>query len=138
MILAFSTASSESAFPKTVEALEKFGCPNKIISFVLPLGYSFNLDGSIMYMAFATQFIAQAYGMELSAQQQITMLLILLVTSKGVAGVPRASLVVIASMLSTFKIPEAGLLLLLGIDLEDAAPLALLKHIMGCSIFLVI
>lgn len=116
MILAFSTASSESAFPKTVLALEKFGCPNRIISFVLPLGYSFNLDGSIMYMAFATQFIAQAYGMELSAQQQITMLLILLVTSKGVAGVPRASLVVIASMLSTFKIPEAGLLLLLGID----------------------
>lgn len=116
MILAFSTASSESAFPKTVEALEKFGCPNRIISFVLPLGYSFNLDGSIMYMAFATQFIAQAYGMELNAQQQITMLLILLITSKGVAGVPRASLVVIASMLATFKIPEAGLLLLLGID----------------------
>jgi Na+/H+-dicarboxylate symporter len=116
MILAFSTASSESAFPKTVEALEKFGISNRIVSFVLPLGYSFNLDGSIMYMAFATQFIAQAYGMELSAQQQITMLLILLVTSKGVAGVPRASLVVIASMLSTFKIPEAGLLLLLGID----------------------
>jgi Na+/H+-dicarboxylate symporter len=116
MILAFSTASSESAFPKTVEALEKFGINNRIVSFVLPLGYSFNLDGSIMYMAFATQFIAQAYGMELSAQQQITMLLILLVTSKGVAGVPRASLVVIASMLSTFKIPEAGLLLLLGID----------------------
>src|SRR5205814_313094 len=116
MILAFSTASSESAFPKTVEALEKFGISNRIVSFVLPLGYSFNLDGSIMYMAFATQFIAQAYGIELSAQQQITMLLILLVTSKGVAGVPRASLVVIASMLSTFKIPEAGLLLLLGID----------------------
>ncbi|MEO5570279.1 MAG: dicarboxylate/amino acid:cation symporter [Bacteroidia bacterium] len=116
MILAFSTASSESAFPKTVEALEKFGISNRIVSFVLPLGYSFNLDGSIMYMAFATQFIAQAYGMELSAQQQITMLLILLVTSKGVAGVPRASLVVIASMLSTFRIPEAGLLLLLGID----------------------
>ena len=116
MLLAFSTASSESAFPKTVIALEKFGISNRIVSFVLPLGYSFNLDGSIMYMAFATQFIAQAYGMELSAQQQITMLLILLVTSKGVAGVPRASLVVIASMLSTFKIPEAGLLLLLGID----------------------
>jgi Na+/H+-dicarboxylate symporter len=116
MILAFSTASSESAFPKTVIALEKFGISNRIVSFVLPLGYSFNLDGSIMYMAFATQFIAQAYGMELSAQQQITMLLILLVTSKGVAGVPRASLVVIASMLSAFKIPEAGLLLLLGID----------------------
>ncbi|HNR19423.1 MAG TPA: dicarboxylate/amino acid:cation symporter [Bacteroidia bacterium] len=116
ILLAFSTASSESAFPKTVEALEKFGCSNRIISFVLPLGYSFNLDGSIMYMAFATQFIAQAYGMDLSVSQQITMLLMLLVTSKGMAGVPRASLVVIAGMLATFKIPEAGLLLLLGID----------------------
>src|SRR5204862_4018800 len=105
VLLAFSTASSESAMPKTIEALEKFGINNRIVSFVLPLGYSFNLDGSIMYMAFATQFIAQAYGMELSAQQQITMLLILLVTSKGVAGVPRTSLVVIASMLSAFKIP---------------------------------
>lgn len=116
ILLAFSTASSESAFPKTVEALEKFGCSKRIISFVLPLGYSFNLDGSIMYMAFATQFIAQAYGMDLSISQQITMLLMLLVTSKGMAGVPRASLVVIAGMLATFKIPEAGLLLLLGID----------------------
>ena len=116
MLLAFSTASSESAFPKTVEALEKYGCSNRIVSFVLPLGYSFNLDGSIMYMAFATQFIAQAYGMDLSISQQVTMLLMLLVTSKGMAGVPRASLVVIAGMLATFKIPEAGLLLLLGID----------------------
>ena len=116
ILLAFSTASSESAFPKTVEALEKYGCSNRIISFVLPLGYSFNLDGSIMYMAFATQFIAQAYGMDLNIQQQITMLLMLLVTSKGMAGVPRASMVVIAGMLATFKIPEAGLLLLLGID----------------------
>lgn len=116
ILLAFSTASSESAFPKTVEAMEKFGCSNRIISFVLPLGYSFNLDGSIMYMAFATQFIAQAYGMDLTIQQQITMLLMLLVTSKGMAGVPRASMVVIAGMLATFHIPEAGLLLLLGID----------------------
>ncbi len=115
-LLAFSTASSESAFPKTVEALERYGCSNRIVSFVLPLGYSFNLDGSIMYMAFATQFIAQAYGMDLTIQQQITMLLMLLVTSKGMAGVPRASMVVIAGMLATFNIPEAGLLLLLGID----------------------
>jgi Na+/H+-dicarboxylate symporter len=115
-LLAFSTASSEAAFPKTIEALEKYGCSNRIISFVLPIGYSFNLDGSIMYMAFATQFIAQAYGMDLNAQQQITMLLILLVTSKGMAGIPRASLVVIAAMLSSFNIPEAGLLLILGID----------------------
>jgi Na+/H+-dicarboxylate symporter len=116
IILAFSTASSESAFPKTVEALEKFGCSNRIISFVLPLGYSFNLDGSIMYMTFATVFIAQSYGIELSLQQEITMMLMLLVTSKGMAGIPRASLVVIAGMLGAFNIPEAGLLLLLGID----------------------
>lgn len=116
MLLAFSTASSESAFPKTIEALEKFGCPNRIVSFVLPLGYSFNLDGSIMYMTFATVFIAQAYGIEMSAMDQIKMMLILLVTSKGVAGIPRASLVVIAGMLATFNIPVEGLLLLLGID----------------------
>lgn len=115
-ILAFSTASSESAFPKTIEALERFGCGNRIISFVLPLGYSFNLDGSIMYMTFATVFIAQAYGIELSISQQIIMMLMLLVTSKGMAGVPRASLVVIAGMLVTFNIPQEGLLLLLGID----------------------
>ena len=116
MLLAFSTASSESAFPKTVEALEKYGCSSRIISFVLPLGYSFNLDGSIMYMTFATVFIAQSYGIDLSLQQEITMMLMLLVTSKGMAGVPRASLVVIAGMLSAFHIPEGGLLLLLGID----------------------
>ena len=116
MLLAFSTASSESAFPKTVEALEKFGCSNRIISFVLPLGYSFNLDGSIMYMTFATVFIAQSYGIDFTIAQEITMMLMLLVTSKGMAGVPRASLVVIAGMLSSFKIPEAGLLLLLGVD----------------------
>jgi len=116
ILLAFSTASSESAFPKTIEALEKYGCSNRIISFVLPLGYSFNLDGSIMYMAFATQFIAQAYGMDLNIQQQIMMLLMLLVTSKGMAGVPRASMVVIAGMLESFNIPEAGLLLILGVD----------------------
>jgi Na+/H+-dicarboxylate symporter len=116
ILLAFSTASSEAAMPKTIESLEKFGCSNRIISFVLPLGYSFNLDGSMMYMTFATVFIAQAYGIEMSTSQQITMLLILLVTSKGMAGIPRASLVVIAGMLDHFGIPVAGLLLLLGID----------------------
>jgi Na+/H+-dicarboxylate symporter len=99
-----------------VEALESFGCSNRIVSFVLPLGYSFNLDGSIMYMTFATVFIAQAYGIPLTLQQEITMMLMLLVTSKGVAGVPRASLVVIAGTLSMFNIPQEGLLLLLGID----------------------
>ncbi len=116
MLLAFSTASSESAFPKLVLALERYGCSNRIVSFVLPLGYSFNLDGSIMYMTFATVFIAQSYGIEMTTHEQIVMMLMLLVTSKGMAGVPRASLVVIAGMLGAFHIPEAGLLLLLGID----------------------
>ncbi len=116
LLLAFSTASSESAMPKTIEALEKHGISNRIVSFVLPLGYSFNLDGSIMYMTFATMFIAQSYGMDLTAGDQIKMMLILLVTSKGMAGIPRASLVVIAGTLSMFNIPQEGLLLLLGID----------------------
>ena len=116
VLLAFSTASSEAAMPKTIEALERFGCGNRIVSFVLPLGYSFNLDGSMMYMTFATVFIAQAYGIHMSVSDQITMLLILLITSKGMAGIPRASLVVIAGMLAYFKIPTEGMLLLLGID----------------------
>ena len=116
ILLAFTTASSESAMPKTIEALEKHGISNRIVSFVLPLGYSFNLDGSIMYMTFATMFIAQSYGMDLTAGDQIKMMLILLVTSKGMAGIPRASLVVIAGTLSMFNIPQEGLLLLLGID----------------------
>lgn len=116
ILLAFSTASSESAMPKTIEALEKHGISNRIVSFVLPLGYSFNLDGSIMYMTFATVFIAQSYGIDISMADQIKMMLILLVTSKGMAGVPRASLVVIAGMLTMFKIPGEGLLLLLAVD----------------------
>lgn len=116
VLLAFSTASSESAMPKTIEQLEKFGISNRIVSFVLPLGYSFNLDGSIMYMTFATVFIAQSYGINMPMDDQIKMMLILLVTSKGVAGVPRASLVVIAGMLSMFHIPGEGLLLLLAVD----------------------
>lgn len=116
ILLAFSTASSESAMPKTIEQLEKFGISNRIVSFVLPLGYSFNLDGSIMYMTFATVFIAQAYGIDMTMADQIQMMLILLITSKGMAGVPRASLVVIAGMLSMFHIPGEGLLLLLAVD----------------------
>lgn len=116
VLLAFGTASSEAAMPKTIESLERFGCGNRIISFVIPLGYSFNLDGSMMYMTFATVFIAQAYGIDMSVSDQILMLLILLITSKGMAGIPRASLVVIAGMLDHFHIPVAGLLLLLGID----------------------
>jgi len=116
IILAFSTSSSEAAFPKTMLELERFGCKNKIVSFVLPLGYSFNLDGSMMYMTFASLFIAQSYGIHLDYGTQMSMLLVLMLTSKGIAGVPRASLVVIAGTLATFKIPEAGLALLLGID----------------------
>jgi Na+/H+-dicarboxylate symporter len=115
-LLAFSTASSEAAFPKTLEGLERFGVRNRLAAFVLPIGYSFNLDGSMMYCTFATVFIAQAYGIQMDLGTQITMMLVLMVTSKGIAGVPRASLVVIAATLSQFNIPEAGLLLLLGID----------------------
>ena len=116
VVLAFSTASSEAAYPRTLEALDRFGVPPRIASFVLPLGYSFNLDGSMMYMTFASIFIAQAYGIHLSLGEQITMLLVLMVTSKGMAGVPRASLVVIAATMSMFHIPEAGLLLILAVD----------------------
>jgi Na+/H+-dicarboxylate symporter len=116
VLLAFSTASSEAAYPKTLEQLERFGVSKRIASFVLPLGYSFNLDGSMMYCTFATLFIAQAYGISLSIGQQLTMLLLLMVTSKGMAGVPRASLVVIAATLAHFGIPEAGLLLILAVD----------------------
>ena len=115
-VLAFSTASSEAAFPKTLESLERFGVKNRLASFVLPIGYSFNLDGSMMYCTFAAVFIAQAYGIDLSIGTQITMMLVLMLTSKGMAGVPRASLVVIAATLNQFDIPEAGLLLLLAID----------------------
>ncbi|WP_432383548.1 dicarboxylate/amino acid:cation symporter [Duganella sp. P38] len=115
-LLAFSTASSEAAYPKLLVALDQFGVKRKISSFVMPMGYSFNLDGSMMYCTFAVLFITQAYGIELSLGTQITMLLLLMVTSKGIAGVPRASLVVIAATLNQFHIPEAGLLLLMGID----------------------
>jgi Na+/H+-dicarboxylate symporter len=116
VILAFSTASSEAAYPKTLEELERFGVSNRIASFVLPVGYSFNLDGSMMYCTFAVMFIAQVYGIEVTIAEQIAMVAILMLTSKGIAGVPRASLVVIAATLAQFNIPEAGLLLLLGID----------------------
>ncbi len=115
-MLAFATASSESAYPKTMEALDKFGVPKRITSFVLPLGYSFNLDGSMMYMAFAVLFIAQAYNIDLSFAQQALILLTLMITSKGIAGVSRASIVVIASTLAMFKLPEAGILLILAVD----------------------
>ena len=116
-LLSFATASSEAAYPKILDALDRFGVKRRISSFVMPMGYSFNLDGSMMYCAFAMLFIAQAYGVDLPLSTQITMLLVLMVTSKGMAGVPRASLVVIAATLNHFpQIPEAGLLLILGVD----------------------
>ncbi len=116
VLVAFYTNSSEAAFPKLLLELERFGCDEKIVSFVLPLGYSFNLAGSMMYMTFASLFIAQSYGIHLDAGTQVTMLLVLMLTSKGIAGVPRAALVVVAGTLAMFKIPEAGLALLWGID----------------------
>jgi len=115
-LIAFSTASSEAALPKAIEAMEEFGVPKRIASFVLPTGYSFNLDGSTLYLSAAAIFVAQAAGVELSIGQQITMMLTLMVTSKGVAGVPRASLVILAATLSAFHLPLEGVALLLGVD----------------------
>ncbi len=115
-ILAFSTASSEAALPMTMEQLERFGVKERVSGFVLPLGYSFNLDGSMIYQAFAVIFIAQAYNIHLTLSQQFTLLVVMMVTSKGIAGVARASLVVVAATLPMFKLPEAGLLLIMGID----------------------
>ena len=116
LLIAFSTTSSEAVFPKLVEELERFGCNSRIVSFILPLGYSFNLDGSMMYMTFASIFIAQIYGIEMSVGQQITMLLVLMLTSKGIAGVPRASLVIIVATCTMFGIPPEGIALILPID----------------------
>ena len=116
ILLAFSTASSEAAYPGTLEALQNFGVSKKVASFVLPLGYSFNLDGSMMYCTFATLFIAQIYGVHLTLAQQVTMLGLLMITSKGMAGVPKASIVVIAATLAYFKLPEAGIGLILAVD----------------------
>ncbi|MHA6696298.1 dicarboxylate/amino acid:cation symporter [Chryseobacterium sp. A321] len=116
LLIAFSTTSSEAVFPKLVEELERFGCNNRIVSFTLPLGYSFNLDGSMMYMTFASIFIAQIYGIEMTLGEQIVMLLVLMLTSKGIAGVPRASLVIIVATCSMFGIPPEGIALILPID----------------------
>jgi Na+/H+-dicarboxylate symporter len=116
LIIAFGTTSSEAVFPKLTEELERFGVKDKIVSFMLPLGYSFNLDGSMMYMTFASIFIAQAYGIDLDIGTQMTMLLVLMLTSKGIAGVPRASLVVVAATCGMFDIPIEGIALILPID----------------------
>lgn len=115
-LLAFSTASSEAAYPRLLEQLERFGIANRVVSFVLPLGYSFNLDGSMMYCTFAVMFIAQVMGIEISVTQQILMLLLLMVTSKGIAGVPRASLVVISATLPAFGMPTEAIALVLAVD----------------------
>ncbi len=116
LVIAFSTTSSEAVFPKLTEELERFGCKDKIVSFLLPLGYSFNLDGSMMYMTFASMAIAQAYGIHLDIGTQLTMLLVLMLTSKGIAGVPRASLVVVTATCAMFHIPPEGIALILPID----------------------
>jgi Na+/H+-dicarboxylate symporter len=116
LLIAFSTTSSEAVFPKLTEELERFGCRDRIVSFVLPLGYSFNLDGSMMYMTFASLAIAQAYGIQLPVATQLTMLLVLMLTSKGIAGVPRASLVVVLATCAMFNIPPEGVALILPID----------------------
>ena len=116
LLIAFSTTSSEAVFPKLTEELERFGCSNRIVAFVLPLGYSFNLDGSMMYMTFASLAIAQAYGIDLPLATQLTMLLVLMLTSKGIAGVPRASLVVVLATCAMFDIPPEGVALILPID----------------------
>ena len=116
LVIAFGTTSSEAVFPKLTEELERFGVKDRIVSFMLPLGYSFNLDGSMMYMTFASIFIAQAYGIPLDIGTQFTMLLVLMLTSKGIAGVPRASLVVIAATCGMFNIPIEGIALILPID----------------------
>ncbi|MBP7407247.1 MAG: cation:dicarboxylase symporter family transporter [Flavobacteriales bacterium] len=114
--IAFSTTSSEAVMPKLMEQLERFGCKDRVVSFVLPLGYSFNLDGSMMYMTFASLFIAQVYGIHMDFGTQMTMLLTLMLTSKGIAGVPRASLVVVAATLGMFGVPVEGIALILPID----------------------
>lgn len=116
VLLAFSTATSEAAYPGILEGLQRFGAPRRIASFVLPLGYSFNLDGSTMYTTFAAMFIAQAYGIHLPLGQQLAMMAVLMITSKGIAGVPRASLVVIMAVLPIFHIPLEGIALVIGVD----------------------
>ena len=116
VLLAFATSSSEAAYPRLLEKLVAFGVPPRIASFVLPLGYSFNLDGAMMYCSFAIMFIAQAYGIELTLAQQVTLFGLLILTTKGVAGVPRAAIAVIAITLHYFKLPDSGVALVLAVD----------------------
>mgnify|MGYP001102308950 CR=1 FL=1 len=114
--IAFTTASSEAALPTALESMERFGCPRDIVGFVLPTGYSFNLDGATLYLSLASIFVAQVFAVPLDVKTQIAMMLTLMLTSKGVAGVPRASLVVLAGTVSSFNLPMQGIALLLGID----------------------
>jgi proton glutamate symport protein len=115
-LIAYSTASSEAALPRALENMELFGVPKHIVSFVLPLGYSFNLDGSTLYLALAAMFVAQAAGVHVAFGTQLVMMLTLMLTSKGVAGVPRASLVILAGTLATFNLPVEGIAVILGVD----------------------
>ena len=115
-LIAFSTTSSEAALPRAMECVEAFGVPRRIVSFILPLGYSFNLDGSTLYLSLAAVFVAQAANVELTIGQQVTMLLTLMLTSKGVAGVPRAALVILAATLASYNLPLEGITLILGVD----------------------
>jgi proton glutamate symport protein len=115
-LIAFSTASSEAALPLALENMEQFGVPKHIVAFVIPTGYSFNLDGSTLYLSLASVFVAQAAGIHLSLGQQLLMMLTLMLTSKGVAGVPRASLVILAGTLATFNLPVEGIAVILGVD----------------------
>ena len=115
-LIAFSTASSEAALPRALENMERFGVPKHIVAFVLPTGYSFNLDGSTLYLSLASMFVAQAAGVHLAFGTQLVMLLTLMLTSKGVAGVPRASLVILAGTLATFHLPIEGVAVILGVD----------------------
>ncbi|MCU6670014.1 dicarboxylate/amino acid:cation symporter [Enterobacteriaceae bacterium H4N4] len=116
VLVAFTTSSSEAAYPKTLEQLTRFGCSRNIVSFVLPIGYSFNLVGSMVYCSFASMFIAQAYNIQLSFSEIVVLMLTLMLASKGIAGVPRSALVVLAATIPSFNIPVAGILLLMGID----------------------
>lgn len=115
-LIAFSTTSSEAALPRAMECVEEFGVPRRVVSFILPLGYSFNLDGSTLYLSLTAIFVAQAAGVELSIGQQVTMMLTLMLTSKGVAGVPRAALVILAATVASFNLPLEGVTLILGVD----------------------
>jgi proton glutamate symport protein len=115
-LIAFTTASSEAALPKAMEVMERFGVPNRIVAFVVPLGYSFNLDGTTLYLSLASVFVAQLAGVDMTLGQQIVMMLTLMLASKGVAGIPRGALVVLAATLTQFNLPLEGAAILLGID----------------------